>query len=94
MTTIPESEHTPYIYPDQFARIVLDAWKTRAGLQPYEKSVPAADTPLHEDSLREVLSTCFQSSLLREEERAITFRLFLGKPDVLPQDGGPPLGVQ
>lgn len=94
MTTNPESEHTPYIYPDQFARIVLDAWKTRAGLQPYEKSVPAADTPLREDSLREVLSTCFQSSLLREEERAITFRLFLGKPDVLPQDGGPPLGVQ
>lgn len=41
-----------------------------------------------------VLSTCFQASLLREEERPISFRLILGSIDAFPSDGGPPMGLQ
>jgi hypothetical protein len=71
-----------YVYPDEFSQVVLDAWRNKQIAPPSEKA------------LREVLSVCFQSSLMREEERPITFRLFLGEASELPDDGGPPRGVQ
>lgn len=70
------------MYPKEFSRIVLDAWKSRQTQLPTESE------------LSEVLAICYQSSLMREEERQITFRLFFGEPSELPPDGGPPRGVQ
>lgn len=46
------------------------------------------------DKLAIVLSTCFQASLLREEERPISFRLIMGHVDSFPPDGGPPDSLQ
>ena len=43
--------------------------------------------------LRELLSTAYQASLLREEERPITFRILLAEPEALPDAQGPPAGL-
>lgn len=43
--------------------------------------------------LEQVLSVCFQASLLREEGRPVTFRLALAGPDVFPTAEGPPAGL-
>ncbi|MFT5189004.1 MAG: hypothetical protein ACI957_002029 [Verrucomicrobiales bacterium] len=40
-----------------------------------------------------LLSTCYHSSLLREETRPIRFRLLLCDPDSLPASEGPPRGL-
>lgn len=48
----------------------------------------ASDVP----TLVHVLSAAYQASLLRDEERPLTFRLLLGDASVLPIEGGPPTG--
>ncbi len=71
-----------YAYPQQLADAVIADWPSNCGpVPPREK-------------LLIVLSTCFQASLLREEERPISFRLILGPLDAFPPDGGPPDGLQ
>ena len=43
--------------------------------------------------LEQVLSVCFQASLLREEGRPVTFRLALAGPEMFPAAAGPPAGL-
>lgn len=43
--------------------------------------------------LEEVLSVCYQASLLREEGRPVTFRVALAGPEAFPQAEGPPAGL-
>ena len=43
-------------------------------------------------TLVEVLSVAYQASLLREEERPVSFRLLLSAPEAISLDGGPPTG--
>jgi hypothetical protein len=44
--------------------------------------------------LEEIISVCYQASLLREEERPIMFRLIIGAPEIFPAREGPPTGLQ
>lgn len=44
-------------------------------------------------ALEQLLSITFQASLLREEDRPVRFRLFVGEPECLPADSGPPDGL-
>lgn len=43
--------------------------------------------------LEEVLSVCYQASLLREEGRPVTFRVAFGAPDAFAATAGPPAGL-
>jgi len=58
-----------HAYPSQLADFVLDLWP--------------AERPLEVDrrSLVELLSTCFQASLTREEGRQVRFRLVAASPE-------------
>ena len=59
-------------YPADLARFVCGAWdEERAGPLPDEGMVEA------------LISACYQASLLREEERAVTFRVILCDPELL-----------
>jgi len=42
--------------------------------------------------LEELLSTCYQASLLKEEAMPIHFRIILAPPETFPPEQGPPLG--
>ena len=46
------------------------------------------------DVLETILSTCYQASLLREEERPVRFRLIVANAASFPAPGGPPHGLQ
>lgn len=46
-----------------------------------------------ERMLTEIFSVAFQASLLREEERRVTFRLLLADPEQMALEAGPPLGL-
>jgi len=43
--------------------------------------------------LEQVLSTCYQASLLREEERPVMFRLIIRDSHLFPAEEGPPTGL-
>jgi len=69
-------------YPADLARFVRERWdEDRAGALP------------DQDTLETLISACYQSGLLQEEERAVKFRVILCDPDVLPPREGPPSGT-
>jgi hypothetical protein len=72
----------PHAYAHDLAHFVRERWNDST-----------AD-PLPDPSVLELLfSTCYQASLLREEERAVMFRLILCDPERLPVREGPPSGL-
>ena len=43
--------------------------------------------------VEQLISTCYQSSMLHEEERPVRFRLIFREPDRFPPEQGPPTGL-
>ena len=76
------SKRTHDSYPADLARFVCGAWdEEKAGSLPEEGTV------------ENLISACYQASMLREEERAVTFRVILCDPGRLPPNEGPPGGI-
>jgi hypothetical protein len=74
---------TTHDYPPDLAARAEERWSS---LPPGPGLPPRAVLEL-------ILSTAFQASLLRDEERPVTFRLVLADPSDLPVEGGPPGGL-
>jgi hypothetical protein len=72
-----------YAYPPDLAARVEERWS----------SLPPGPTLPPRALLEHILSTAFQASLLRDEERTVTFRLLVIDPSELPVDAGPPGGL-
>ncbi len=81
-------------YPKDLAALAATRWAEDApptvGKPGSSAAGRAAEPSL--GALEELLDACYQASLMREEERAVTFRLVLADPETFPSDGGPPLG--
>ena len=57
-------------------------------------NTPITATPLPAPPwLEELFSTCYQASMLREEERPVQVRLVLADPELFPAADVPPLGL-
>lgn len=72
---------TEHAYPEDLARFVLER-------------VVAMGASCNLATLARVVSVAYQASLLREEERALSFRLLLLPPERLALEAGPPHGCQ
>jgi Probable sensor domain DACNV len=70
------------VYPANLARFIRERWDEDGLGQLPEQGV-----------LETLISACYQASLLREEERTVTFRVILCAPDLLPPREGPPGGT-
>jgi hypothetical protein len=77
--TSPEA----HAYPADLAAHVALRWRRLALGRPLP---PRAQ-------LEALLSTAFQASLLRDEERPVTLRILVADAGELPLDGGPPFGL-
>ncbi len=73
---------TEHAYPADLAAFVRERWDGTA--------IPL---PPDQGTLETLISTCYQASLLREEERSVTFRAMLCDPSELPSLAGPPGGL-
>lgn len=87
-----DGKNTEYAYPRDLAAFVAARWEGSSAssdsLDPISHNPPV--DPLPEASvLEEVLSTCYQASLLREEGQPVRFRLALSPPEVFPPGAGP-----
>lgn len=74
----------PHFYPSELAHFVKQHWS-------HVCSAPRNDLPPFE-ALEELLSVCYQASLLTEELRSVTFRVVILDPESMPAEDGPPRG--
>ena len=83
MSSVEDTRRTTQdAYPTDLARFIRERWdEDRAGPLPDQGALEA------------LISACYQASLLREEERAVRFRVILCDPDLLPPNEGPPDGI-
>lgn len=73
-------------YPNEFAEHICRQLKTEVPERPRE-NCPGCSI------LSVLLSTCYQASLMREEERPVRFRLIFRDPDRFPAGQDPPDGL-
>jgi hypothetical protein len=90
--TSGEERNRKHAYPDDLASFVREHWEdssrdAEGAKDERDDSLPAAPV------LEALLSTCYQASLLREEERSVTFRLIFAEPHLFPEEEGPPTGL-
>jgi hypothetical protein len=81
------SEHRSHAYPRDLAEAVHGRCQEILIGTGIHLTLPAPA------QLEEVLSVCYQASLLREERRPVTFRVALAGPEVFPPAEGPPAGL-
>jgi hypothetical protein len=74
-------------YPPDLARFVLDHWTRDPAVLPNGQAPENA-------TLTQFYSACYQASLLRDEERSVTFRAILAPPELFAPDGLPPESLQ
>ena len=82
-------------YPKDLAALTAAQWDgaaIAAGEGPEPSSAGRDGAAPSLGALEELLDACYQASLMREEERAVTFRLVLADPEAFPARGGPPSG--
>jgi hypothetical protein len=90
--TTGDKRYQKHAYPDDLASFVREHWEdssrdAEGAKNERDDSLPVAPV------LEALLSTCYQASLLREEERPVTFRLIFANPDFFPEEEGPPEGL-
>ncbi|MEW6273096.1 MAG: putative sensor domain DACNV-containing protein [Thermodesulfobacteriota bacterium] len=83
-----------HAYPADLAQFVRRAWTDGSALESeYCEFTPEQEALPEPEVLETILSTCYQASLLREEERPVRFRLIVASADGFPPPGGPPHGL-
>jgi hypothetical protein len=83
-----------HAYPVQLAAIARSRWAELAAMaDPGPCTLRRGALP-GPSELERLLSVAYQASLLYEEDRPVRFRLFLGPPERIDPDLGPPEGLQ
>ena len=81
-------------YPKELAEFVSSRWNAEeAGSTEYFAAHHEKFKLPSPAQLEQVLSTCYQASLMLEEHRSVVFRVILGSPDCFPPEHGPPNGL-
>ena len=83
-----------HAYPEELVSFVFELWEDPLFLERLRLAGidPAVQLP-GRAVLEKIISTCYQASLLQEEERQVMFRLIIRAPELFPADDGPPTGL-
>ena len=83
-----------HAYPRELVSFILDRWKDPLFMEHLSSAGIDPSCVLPDRSILEhLISTCYQASLMREEERPVMFRLILRDHNLFPPDDGPPIGL-
>ncbi|UFS69869.1 diadenylate cyclase [Geomonas sp. RF6] len=83
-----------HAYPHDLVEFIYQQWRSPSFIE--RLCCAGGDTSLQLPDpvvLEQVISICYQASLLREEERPIMFRLILRDAELFPVEEGPPTGL-
>ena len=81
-------------YPKELVSFLLEHWD-EAGMREEEQDMEGYgqhDKLPDATLLEQLISTCYQASLMREEERPVNFRLIVREPHRFDPEEGPPTG--
>jgi len=81
-----------HAYYEDLIWFVRQHWFDSATNLGANAAIPAAPLP-PPPMLEDLFSTCYQASMLREEERPVQVRLVIADPDLFPAAEVPPLGL-
>lgn len=81
-----------HVYPAELVPLILHKWETLYQEGYVTKSRPEMLPDIK--VMEEMLSTCYQVSMMREENRPVNIRLIIVSPEIFPAEKGPPLGFQ
>ncbi|GFO66587.1 hypothetical protein GMLC_01660 [Geomonas limicola] len=85
---------TGHSYPKDLVSFIFERWQDPAFVERLCPSHSDCGFQLPERSvLEQVISTCYQASLMREEERPVMFRLIIRDSHLFPAEEGPPTGM-
>jgi hypothetical protein len=83
-----DSEYQMRAYPGDLANFIRDRWQEGSDEEnSYSDSLP------NPAELEHLISVCYQTSLLREEDRPVRFRLIFRAPSGFSPDHGPPASL-
>lgn len=83
-----------HAYPQELVAFIFELWKDPRSVARFSAAGIETSFQLPDRAvLEEIISTCYQASLLREEERPVMFRLIIAAPQLFPADDGPPTGL-
>jgi hypothetical protein len=86
--------HPGHSYPKDLVAFIYDRWQDPGFV---ERLCPAASDCTFQlpdrAVLEQVISTCYQASLMREEERPVMFRLIIRDSHLFSAEEGPPTGM-
>lgn len=81
-------------YPKDLVAFIYERWQDKSFVERLCPQSADCSFELPERKvLEQVLSTCYQASLLREEERPVMFRLIIRDSELFPAEQGPPTGI-
>ena len=80
-----------HVYPTELVDLIAQRWHgpSASGATEAEQAV---DNLPGTTAMEQLISTCYQVSMMREEDRSVTLRLILAEPGLFPPDQGPPKG--
>lgn len=81
-----------HAYHDDLSRFIRDCWPTDAEGQREGAEFPAVPLPAP-PFFENLLSTCYQASMLSEEERPVRLRILLAGPELFSNKDIPPTGL-
>lgn len=79
-----------YVYHADLAQLIRDCWPTEAEDQMEKGQFPPVPLPAP-PFFENLLSLCYQVSMLREEERPVSLRILLAGPDLFSNQEIPPM---
>ncbi|MBJ6726203.1 putative sensor domain DACNV-containing protein [Geomesophilobacter sediminis] len=83
-----------HAYPRELVDFIYEQWQNPSFLEKIGGEGDTASLQLPEcRQLEQVISICYQASLMREEERPVMFRLIIREPRLFPAEDGPPTGL-
>jgi hypothetical protein len=91
-SSVSRVEEALHAYPGDLTRFVRGSWEDTPAKTAWAMEPTLESPELDEAVLGALLSGCYQASLLREEEREVSFRAVLAEPALFEPDGGPPDG--
>ena len=80
-----------HVYPSELVALITQRWND-ASAPEQEEMEPSPDNLPGRVALEQLISTCYQVSMMREEDRPVTLRLIVVEPELFPPDQGPPKG--
>src|SRR5579871_1900800 len=91
---MPPRANAVHSYSQNLTSFVWEKWNDVPAVSERHGAECAGCDPLPPQPLLDyLLSSCYQASLMREEERTVTFRLMLRDPSRLIAGEGPPSGL-